>query len=454
MNLERVCIVTSDPRYDDTNPEHQLYRVPGYPMLAISRSGNCFNLRSNTHVTLRNRNGSPETEFNPFFDLNIFGGKLMTRIDWLLALTFLDDYPEGYTIADARKLEAPHKDGLRGPCSVDNIYWAVPDEIVFNDNSTEPDDKLVQVPSFPFVAVSLNGKVKNLSTGYFVSPYSDPDGYVSYNPIYKGVAKHLMIHRLIGEVFVPPKNGYTMQRCLEELVINHKDAKPSNNHPDNLEWVTQQENVRHAVDMGLFTITKACLCKHITTGEIIKFHSYADLAIFLNLNSCEVSLSINNKSAGIRRRGDYVFKEDNGLPWPDASLIEPYDKWAYKLTYMVYFFEGGCREFVNKFAISLHFKSNPNLINLLGETFVRGHRIVGRLEPITETFKKERAINSRLGFRGNSFTVTNTLKSTIAEYDTGRSAAEALGIIYSTFRSRARKYNSFVHDHFIVQVQK
>lgn len=36
-----------------------------------------------------------------------------------------------------------------------------------------------------------------------------------------------------------------------KVFVNHKDGDKSNNHHDNLEWVTHQENVTHAVNNDL-----------------------------------------------------------------------------------------------------------------------------------------------------------------------------------------------------------
>lgn len=52
-----------------------------------------------------------------------------------------------------------------------------------------------------------------------------------------------LVHRLIALTYIPnPEN---------KPQINHKDGNPLNNNVDNLEWVTQQENMTHAVENGL-----------------------------------------------------------------------------------------------------------------------------------------------------------------------------------------------------------
>lgn len=60
-----------------------------------------------------------------------------------------------------------------------------------------------------------------------------------------GVKKSKGLHRLVFEHFkheIPPK-----------MVINHIDGDMSNNRIDNLEYITQSENIKHAYDNNLFT---------------------------------------------------------------------------------------------------------------------------------------------------------------------------------------------------------
>lgn len=53
------------------------------------------------------------------------------------------------------------------------------------------------------------------------------------------------LHRLLAEAFIPNPNNYE--------TVNHKDGNKLNNNLDNLEWVTRQDNLYHAMDMGLHT---------------------------------------------------------------------------------------------------------------------------------------------------------------------------------------------------------
>jgi hypothetical protein len=55
--------------------------------------------------------------------------------------------------------------------------------------------------------------------------------------------KHLSVHRLVAQAFLPNPNNY---RC-----VNHKDGNKQNNHVDNLEWCTHAGNLLHAYKTGL-----------------------------------------------------------------------------------------------------------------------------------------------------------------------------------------------------------
>ncbi|MDB4302121.1 NUMOD4 domain-containing protein [bacterium] len=55
--------------------------------------------------------------------------------------------------------------------------------------------------------------------------------------------KQGMIHRLVAKAFIPNINNKPQ--------INHIDGNKLNNKTENLEWVTNRENIDHAVKTGL-----------------------------------------------------------------------------------------------------------------------------------------------------------------------------------------------------------
>jgi len=68
--------------------------------------------------------------------------------------------------------------------------------------------------------------------------FKDSNGYYVVNID----GKRMRAHRLLSKSFIP--------NPLNKPQVNHKDLNKSNNHISNLEWVTNGENVRHAIRNG------------------------------------------------------------------------------------------------------------------------------------------------------------------------------------------------------------
>ncbi len=87
------------------------------------------------------------------------------------------------------------------------------------------------------------GQVTAIRRGQIRSTSNDGYGYLRLYLRKNGKSERWLVHRLVATVFVPnPEN---------KPLINHKDGNKNNNEPDNLEWVTTQENTKHAVLNGL-----------------------------------------------------------------------------------------------------------------------------------------------------------------------------------------------------------
>lgn len=98
--------------------------------------------------------------------------------------------------------------------------------------------------------------------GKELAQYTDKGGYL--RAVLAGT--HRLVHRIVAEAVLGP--------CPEGLVVNHKDGNKLNNMPDNLEYVTQAENVRHAVEMGLHAASDPKRHGHYKDGRCRDLKAY------------------------------------------------------------------------------------------------------------------------------------------------------------------------------------
>ena len=90
-----------------------------------------------------------------------------------------------------------------------------------------------------------DGKVVNSETGKILKSNNNGKGHLKHHLIIDGKRKVMYVHRLVAELYVKkPRKRHCNQ-------VNHIDGDKSNNHKDNLEWMTNGENQIHAHKTGL-----------------------------------------------------------------------------------------------------------------------------------------------------------------------------------------------------------
>ena len=125
---------------------------------------------------------------------------------------------------------------------------------VFKDNHDMPEDEIWETycdSKGVERTVSSIGRVKLRS------------GVLSYGTKRYGyhIASGKYVHRLVAEAFCEKPAG--------KEYVNHKDGNPGNNRADNLEWVTNRENLIHASKMGLLTNRPTRIAVALYWGDCI-----------------------------------------------------------------------------------------------------------------------------------------------------------------------------------------
>ena len=84
--------------------------------------------------------------------------------------------------------------------------------------------------------VSSDGRV--LGANGLLKPVRGKDGYLRCNIAQDGKFRLWLVHRLVAKAFIPNPDN--------KPEVNHIDGDKANNNVSNLEWVTREENIRHA----------------------------------------------------------------------------------------------------------------------------------------------------------------------------------------------------------------
>ena len=96
-----------------------------------------------------------------------------------------------------------------------------------------------------YYIIDSKGRIFN-PDGLQLKPFISNRGYLRVTlALGDGKQKKFSLHRLVALMFVPnddPEN---------KIHVNHIDGNPLNCEAENLEWVSQSENVLHAYDTGL-----------------------------------------------------------------------------------------------------------------------------------------------------------------------------------------------------------
>lgn len=140
---------------------------------------------------------------------------------------------------------------------------------------------------------SIDKVVKNkngyrLIKGRILKPKLDKKGYLRIGLTKNNKQKMHLIHRLVAETFVANPYGYK--------IINHIDGNKTNNHISNLEWCTQQHNIKHAYDNKL---KKGVSAEHKGSKNPKS-----------KLTEEEVLLILENKKNGVHLKACYVLFKD------------------------------------------------------------------------------------------------------------------------------------------------
>ena len=120
-------------------------------------------------------------------------------------------------------------------------------------------------------SVSTEGEVRKDTTNYILSQSSQQD-YKFVTLLINGQQKRMRVHRMVAMTFIenPDNKPY----------VNHINGIRYDNNVENLEWVTQSENIQHAVKTGLMQSgrKKAVIQYNLNGDRMATFESASEAA--------------------------------------------------------------------------------------------------------------------------------------------------------------------------------
>lgn len=153
--------------------------------------------------------------------------------------------------------------------------------------------------------VSNLGNVKSRHNKYthkideykLLKPYKTKKGYLAVKIKEHNTARP--VHRLVAEAFIPNDE--------KKPQVNHINGIKTDNRVENLEWVTNKENVRHAIETGL--------CDNKNINQIVQLtKDYKIIKIWKNVETAQRELNIKHISDVCKRKkyrktaGGYIWR--------------------------------------------------------------------------------------------------------------------------------------------------
>lgn len=174
----------------------------------------------------------------------------------------------------------------------------------------EKDEKIKAIPGYEGRYFITNyGRVFSLVSNKWLSPTKNKHGnsiryYVNLG---RGNNNRFYIHQLVATAFCENPNHYTE--------IDHIDTNPSNNHADNLRWVTHKENLENQKTRENLKNNSALLNEVLDLKTGKTYWGYAETAEAVGLSKITILNHCNNKVKNPR------FKKTGRLKHPKNNTI-------------------------------------------------------------------------------------------------------------------------------------
>lgn len=153
--------------------------------------------------------------------------------------------------------------------------------------------------------ITEDGRCYNSNTGKWLKGQVNcKSGYHSYSlTLPDGSKKRCSTHRLVALAYIPNDDKNKNQ-------INHIDGNKLNNNVENLEWVTQSENQRHAVENELRKYNHV-YCFSPEKVLVAEYKTIAEAAKAVGCSISQINMEIHKEKKALA----------NGFYWSDKPVL-------------------------------------------------------------------------------------------------------------------------------------
>lgn len=140
---------------------------------------------------------------------------------------------------------------------------------------------------------------RNGTNGGILKQYIDRYGYKKVVLYKRNKPHYRTIHRLVAKAFIPnPKKLKT---------VNHKDGNKLNNNTNNLEWMSNKDNLRHSFEKGMQRKqNQPIIATRLSDGKVFRFFSQKETARKLEIHQRSIWRAMNQ---GKPLRGYHFIRE-------------------------------------------------------------------------------------------------------------------------------------------------
>ena len=158
-------------------------------------------------------------------------------------------------------------------------------------------------------AISNKGEVINIKTGNMITPWITNKGYMCVDLNKDGNKKHMLLHRLVADAYVPNPNNYP--------IVLHLDNNKLNIDPSNLAWGTYSENNAQAIRDGLNKVPRPDnrkLFAILNDKEVIHCYGQQEVVNTIGYGNVQVAHNIVNRHSKVKEgpyKGYYIERFEN-----------------------------------------------------------------------------------------------------------------------------------------------